>query len=409
MEKLNVFDKIEFEEGITREELHTYQPYGSNTFEPSDEIRICIQCQDLITSTFESFIYIEGEIQRKDNTKKCDLDNNGVLFLFEEIRFEMNGQIIDSVRKPGITSCLKNIVSLSEPESRVLHHAGWMMDSISVDTTGIVQKLLSIIHHTSKKFSACIPLNKIFGFAEDYQKVILNARQELVLIRSRSDHNSIIGGTEANIKITKLQWKVPHISVSDIEKLKLFKDINKNEPITIAFRKWDLYELPSLRQTKSDIWSIKTATNLEKPRYILIGFQIDRWNKTDKSASHFDNVNISNIKAYLNSEIYPYEKWNAEFDNSQYSLPYLTYANFQSSYYHRNNLPLLNYEQYGKCPVFVIDCSKQNESLKNSTVDVKLEFEANEPFKVDTIVYALILHDTLMQYKPISGEVKKYV
>lgn len=34
--------------------------------------------------------------------------NNGVAFLFEEIRYEMNGIVVDRVRNPGIISTIKS-------------------------------------------------------------------------------------------------------------------------------------------------------------------------------------------------------------------------------------------------------------------------------------------------------------
>lgn len=35
-------------------------------------------------------------------------------------------------------------------------------------------------------FYICIPLSMIFGCAEDYKKVIINAKHKLILIRSRT-------------------------------------------------------------------------------------------------------------------------------------------------------------------------------------------------------------------------------
>ena len=41
------------------------------------------------------------------------------------------------------------------------------------------------------------------------------------------------------------------------------------------------------------------------------------------------------------------------------------------------------------------------------TVDVRLEFEANDDFPAATSAFCLILHDRVIQYKPINGEIKK--
>ena len=60
-------------------------------------------------------------------------------------------------------------------------------------------------------------------------------------------------------------------------------------------------------------------------------------------------------------------------------------------------------------PLIVIDCSEQNESLKTVPVDIRLEFEAKENFPAQTAAYCLILHDRVVEYKPISGGVTKVI
>ena len=59
--------------------------------------------------------------------------------------------------------------------------------------------------------------------------------------------------------------------------------------------------------------------------------------------------------------------------------------------------------------LIVIDCLKQNESLKYVPVDIRLEFETSQPFPTNTTAYCLIIHNRMVQYKSISGEVRKLV
>lgn len=93
----------------------------------------------------------------------------------------------------------------------------------------------------------------------------------------------------------------------------------------------------------------------------------------------------------------------------QYAIAYRMYSSFQSSYYERTNEPLLSYDQFHDSALFVIDCSKQNESLKSTTVDIKLEMECKETFKEDYVAYCLIIHDNIIQYNPLTGIVKKII
>ena len=58
-------------------------------------------------------------------------------------------------------------------------------------------------------------------------------------------------------------------------------------------------------------------------------------------------------------------------------------------------------------PLVVIDCSRQNDSLKNAPVDVRLEFESTAIFPENTSAYCLILHDRVVEYNAVSGNVRK--
>lgn len=166
MEKLDIFEGLHFEEAITKEEFHTYYPRVSN-FKLNDEIRITVQNQDTYTLTSDSFIYIEGTFEPgTTGTGTCKLTNNAYAFLFEQIRYEINGVEVDRCTKPGITSALKAYVSYNEFESKSLEIAGWMTPNSTSQPTFSI---------TSSKFNACLPLKFLLGFAEDYRKIVINA------------------------------------------------------------------------------------------------------------------------------------------------------------------------------------------------------------------------------------------
>ena len=72
--------------------------------------------------------------------------------------------------------------------------------------------------------------------------------------------------------------------------------------------------------------------------------------------------------------------------------------------------PLLSKTEFlNYAPLVVIDCLKQNELLKTGPVDVRLEFESQENFPAETTAYCLIMHDRVVDYSPLSGDVIKRV
>ncbi|KAJ8915708.1 hypothetical protein NQ315_000642 [Exocentrus adspersus] len=339
--KLEVFDEPLFDNSLVSLHEHTYKPYGSPYYRNSDEIRIPIQFQDLILDIAESYIYIEGKFTPTDATKICYLSNNSLAFLFDEIRLEMGAEQIAVVRNPGITTTMKTMVSFGESHLKTLLTYG----------CGLTQQKQNILDNASHVFSGRLPLKYLMGFAEDYTRGVINAKQELVLIIARSFKNSYIGEADANIEIDKIEWKIRHIVPEDRQKLKLLNRNNKGGHSAIAkmvYRMWDLYELPSLRKTSSDIWAIKITKSLERLRYIIVRFQnADNSDNRSNDVTQFTNADINSIRLYLNSEVYPYERWNLDFENKLDSAAYYAYENFQRSYYDKDMVePMMDITEF---------------------------------------------------------------
>ncbi|XP_073979167.1 uncharacterized protein [Rhodnius prolixus] len=401
---LNVSAGVNFEERIIDYEYHTHQPF-TRSLENSDEIVIAVQHQDIYTVPSKSYLYIQGQLIREGATEAtADQDmrlvRNGILFLFDEIKYKLNGVLVDQVRNPGIANTLKGYVSHNSAKVTALEVAGWMPPH-----------QLAKINDKDGNFDVCIPMDTVMGFFEDYNKMLLQGKQELILNRSRNDTNAVIlekDEENATVKLKSVQWKIPYVRVSDVQKLKFLNFINKGKTALMPFRSWDLIEYPTLPATKKHTWTLKTSTNLEKPRYVIIGFQTDKKNNKKMDPSLFSNVNITNIKLHLNSEIYPYDELNIDFSKNHYSILYYMYQSFQHSYYGKRNEPLLTKEHFKDyAPIVVIDCSRQSEAIKSSTVDIRIEMEVSEEFKANTTAYALILHDALVEYNPLSGLVRR--
>ncbi|XP_020296075.1 uncharacterized protein LOC109861010 [Pseudomyrmex gracilis] len=213
-EILNVGGKPIFDDCIVKIKTHTYNPYVNTTFEQSDETRIPIQQQDLYTLPCQSFLYVEGKMTLTTKDEEVILGNKCEAFMFDEISYELNGMEIDLNRNVGT---IKNYVSLTHDKSMAMKNAGW-----------------DITQHTDvdSYFSFCVPLSMILGFCEDYKRTIINARHELILIRSSNDKNCITAVSEvdgealdAKIELFKIQWRMPHVVLNNVTKLSLLRTL----------------------------------------------------------------------------------------------------------------------------------------------------------------------------------------
>ena len=203
---------------------------------------------------------------------------------------------------------------------------------------------------------------------------------------------------------------MPYVVASDSYKIQLLDHVGKNCAISMSFRTWELYEYPLLPNTTTHVWTVKTSNQFDKPRFVILGFQTNRKGVREANANRFDHCNIRNVKLFLNSQHYPYGNLNLDINRNQYALLYDMYVHFQACYFKKNPEPLLNKTDFiNHISLLVIDCSKQNESIKSAPVDIRLEFETHDNFPAGTSVYCLILHDRIVQYNPVSGDVKNLV
>ncbi|XP_053597525.1 uncharacterized protein LOC103575946 [Microplitis demolitor] len=405
---LNNQRPIIFDESVAHYELHAHQPYASSTLNNNDEVRITIQNQNFSILPSKSALHIIGKFTKNDGTAVAEttrLVNMGICHMIKELRLFINGVEIDRNSNVGITSLMKGYLTFSPSELSALENVGWL----SNDDTQLT--------NADGYFDILIPLNLLSGFAEDYQKILINVQLELVLTISNTDINAYIqnpaeGAAGENDKVTlqKIEWIVPYVTLSDKERIQVLNYITGDPSIPISFRTWELYEYPLLPATPRHIWAVKTSTQLEKPRYVVLGFQSARKNDARKNASQFDHCSIRNIKLFLNSQSYPYGDLNLMIDQNQYALLYSMYTNFQSSYYDKQSEPLLAKKKFlDNAPLCVIDCSKQNEAIKSGPVDIRLEFESAVPFPPNTTAYCLVIHDRIIEYNPISSTVRKLI
>ncbi|XP_050066339.1 uncharacterized protein LOC126555458 [Aphis gossypii] len=194
------------------------------------------------------------------------------------MRYEINGIEIQKLKSPGVSSCLKAYCSYTPSDLNTLDNCAWDSGLDGEDNKNFM---------SNDVFTGCIPLKHLFGFCEDYKKILLNCNQQLILNRSSTDLDALRmtqtvtpENVEKNKKITieliKVIWKMPIIRVNDKEKLKLLKVIDSRKTLSCAFRTWDLCEYPVLPRNTSHSWTIKSSSLLEKPRFILFGLQTDR-------------------------------------------------------------------------------------------------------------------------------------
>ena len=267
---------------------------------------------------------------------------------------------------------------------------------------------LYIINNSDPKgtFSFRIPFKRIFGFCEDYDKVVYGLRRGFILTRN-DDQDAIFrnGGDPGKITLSKISWCMPYVTPADKDKMVLYKIIERKEKLPVGYRMIQCIT-SSIPQTTSFSWRLFVKSSPEVPRFIIVGFQTDKSGDQEQNPSIFDNVNVKNFYAMLNSNKYPTLDYNLSFPKQQFSGAYSDAAEFRSKFFNMKELisnPNFTPAEYKNLyPLFLFDVSKQNEKLKYSSTDIQIKMEFNENVPAGTEAFAVTTSDRLINFQEIK-------
>jgi len=86
-------------------------------------------------------------------------------------------------------------------------------------------------------FSFRVPLKYIFGFCDDYEKVVYGFKHQLTLVR-KGDNDTIFrdAATDAGkVVLSKLSWYMPHVTPNLQEKFALYKTIESKSSLPVGY------------------------------------------------------------------------------------------------------------------------------------------------------------------------------
>ena len=413
---LRITDSILNDDSIDKYEYFEYLPITGANLDNIGDIRINIESQDIFTHPSESFLLIEGQLTKADGTAYANADNisltnNAMMYLFRDIRYELSGHEIEKVNYVGYATTMLGLLKYTEDfgKSKGLNQS-WYLDTTPLPNNqnrgfwARHQHLFNHLERNKGSFSFRIPLKHIFGFCEDYDKVVYGFKHTLSLTKTH-DHDAIYraNGVDAGkITLSKIAWFMPHVMPADRDKMELYKIIERKEKVSVGYRMIQCTSI-SVPQHNSFSWRLSVKSSPEVPRFIIIGFQTERNNNQEENNSRFDNLSIKNIYVMLNSNRYPALDYDIDFPTQKIGRAYGDVSEFRSKFFNINELisnPCISaYDYKNLYPLFLFDVSKQSERLKYSTTDiqVKVTFDGNP--NVGTEGYAVIISDRLINFQ----------
>ena len=342
------------------------------------------------------------------------------MHLFKRIRYDLSGQEIENLVHPGQATTMLGLLKYPDDfsKSKGLNQL-WYKDTNINATIGNngnagfgVRRHYIFDSDPVGTFSFRIPLKHIFGFCEDYDKIVYGLKHNLTLTRNNNDdaiyrnNNDTAGAAmvDGRVILTKISWFMPHVMPADQYKMELYKIIERKEKIPVGYRMLQCDSASVPQNSTSFSWRLSVKSSPEVPRFIIIGFQAGKSGNQEQNPSIFDNANINNIYAMLNSTRYPTVDYNIDFAKNMFSRVYGDAAEFRSKFFNMDKLisnpnftPLEYKLMY---PLFLFDVSKQSEKLKYSTTDIQIKMHFNQlGAPANTQVYGVIISDRLINFQ----------
>ena len=140
---LRITDPIPKDDSIDKYEEIAYEPVaGTNLNSSGQDIRLTIETQDIFTHPSESYLIIEGQLLKTDDTEYRDNDlitltNNGIMHLFKRIRYDLSGQEIENIMNVGQATTMLGLLKYPDDfsKSKGLNQL-WYKDTSTIAAVG---------------------------------------------------------------------------------------------------------------------------------------------------------------------------------------------------------------------------------------------------------------------------------
>ena len=433
---LQITEDIPVDDSIYEYEYKEYNPIAGAPLNRGS-IVITIESQDIYTHPAESYLIVEGKLIKYADGGVYDADtlitliNNGIMYLFSDVRYHLASHEIEVLQNPGHATTILGMLKFPDDfsKSQGLNQC-WIKDTGEGNTVvdgnnpneGFKLRRNYIINMPASRGHFCfkIPLKHFLGFCEDYKKILYGMQQRLTLTRT-GDDNAIFranGVDVGKVDIERIRWFMPHVIPSDAYRLQLDKIIEKKEKIPVGYR---MLQCDNTSITGTEFtWRLGVKSSPDIPRFIIVGFQIGRNNDQEKNPARFDNCNIGNIYVTLNAKRYPDTDYDINFNENRFCRIYGNSSTFRKKFYNMDELVSnhnINPVDYKNLyPIFVFDVTKQSEKLKTAVSDIhiKMRFNTNPALDRDNnprnvMAYAVIISDRLFHFVSDGSKITNIV
>jgi len=407
---LQITEPVSADESIESFEYIEYTTAQSTNINASQAINIVAEGGDDYLCPSKSYLQVEGQLTTAAGDAyaagdRVTLVNNAIAYLFSQIRYFIWDQEVENVNFPGQATTMKGLLSYNNDFAKGEGLSLCWTKDTSTDTVldnnlgfAVRQSLIVAKPNPRGTFSFCVPLEHLFGFCQDYHKVIYGCKHRLNLAR-QADSDVIYrddGVGAGKVMLSKISWFMPNVVPTLAYKNMLTSVIEKTVSLGVAYRAMQCEQRAMPRST-SDTWEVTTKTGTERPRWLIVGFQTGKAADQTQNPAIFDNVGLTNIYATVNEKRYPDADMTSDFITYQTGRLYRAMAKFKAEFFGvpgmESSSSITPIEFAELFPVHVMDLRRQPEKLKDVPLNIKIKTTFSAAVPAGTLGYAVLISD----------------
>jgi hypothetical protein len=407
---LQITEPVLNDESIESFEYVAYSVPDTQQLNRTNDLSIKIPGGDEYLCPSKSYLHFEGRLTPADDTvyaagDRVTLVNNAMAFLFSQIRYFISDNEVEAISSPGQATTMKGLLSYNNDFAKaeglgLCWTKDTSPDTVLANNLGFAARQSLIVAKPDPRgsFAFCVPLDHLFGFCQDYRKVIYGVNHRIALTR-QSDTDAIYREDTVKagkITLTNISWHMPKVVPSLMVKNDFGKLIQSKSRLSVAYRSLQC-ESRAMPAAKTDTWDLVSKSGTERPRWLLVAFQTGKAENQTRNPAVFDNVRLTKIHATVNGRRYPDADMTSDFPSYSFAQLYNAMKQFKPEYYGVPGMESTNsitpVEFCELYPIHVIDLRRQPEKLKDVSLDIKIKttFSANVP--AGTLGYAVLISD----------------
>ena len=402
MFKLN--EKYENNRDILKCDYIRYSPSEISTINTANsQVYINIPREDSVVSLLNSYLELNFDVLRADNSNRY-LDGNdirlvnlGPIALFSNYKLTTSsGKHLEKIDHALIVSLIHKLLTSSKGSDDL---------SIGFDRDRTRRRNeLTNNKNIKGKYHVRIYLKDIFGYAEYQQKTTYGLGYKLTLTRN----NDVVlnegnASNIAKIKISAIEWCVPHYTPSIQQQSILSKQVLNKTPTQIQYTEISVF-MKEVNTQNFWTFDLGTQEGIKIPSWIFVGFQQnDRQHYQNLNNDTFVRLPVISAQVLIGTERYPDSSILLNYEDDDYSQGYgqikeafkaLTKDNILQPYISDHDFKSSNDGNDIGYNIYAFDIRYQK--IFENAQPVKVEFKFSENIPGGIYGYSLVLTNRLV-------------